>query len=68
MNSVYIITANITRCYGDKFIKERRPVAVADSMETANKIVSNKKYAAPNVKYVIKKFNIMDSTYGMASL
>lgn len=35
MNSVYIIMAVHTRCYGDNFIIERRPVDVADSKEAA---------------------------------
>lgn len=68
MKNVYIIMAVHTRCYGDNFIIERRPVAVADSMETAKKILSEKKYSDPNVKYVTQKWDIIDSTYGMASL
>lgn len=68
MKDVYIILAVVTRRYGARVFSERRPVAVADSMEIAKKIVSEKKYADPKVKYVIQKWDVMNSTYGMSSL
>lgn len=68
MENVYVILAVHTRRYGARVFSERRPVAVADCMETAKKILSEKKYSDPNVKYITQKWNVIDSTYGMASL